>query len=155
MIDRDTKFNAHALLSILRFPKSNEDYLNQDGSINKDGLSQLRRLNYMPFNYNDRKINSYEIYHLSGRAKTNLKKGYEEYTEMFEFLKTLKEDFIEIILTKKCKNCSGHGVNYDDPTPRGKCKVCKGNGFVEKSIKEIQKIQSVFIKEQQISRVGW
>lgn len=63
--------------SILEFEKSYKEYLNEDGTINKKGLSLLRYIYAKPFNWNDRKIDAYESFHLHERTKTEWKKNTE------------------------------------------------------------------------------
>ena len=120
---------------IQQFEASHQDYLSNDGTINKLGLSLLRRLRVKSFNWNDRKMDDFEYFHLSQRTKKSWGSG--EYYEVFKMIKELKELGVHEFFYKKCPMCDGMGVSFNEPPPRGDCKRCKRKEIVKKTHKEI------------------
>jgi hypothetical protein len=56
------------------FGETHKEYLKNDGSMNKSGLSLLRSIRAKPFSWNDRKIDGYQVFHLNGFALILLSK---------------------------------------------------------------------------------
>ena len=53
----------------------------------------------------------------------------------------MRERFIKELFYYKCQKCEGHGVDFDEPPPRGKCSKCKGSGLQRKTQKQLMEIK--------------
>ena len=137
---RGAKVEVGLIEGILEFESSYQIYLNKDGSINKEGLHELRSLYARPFNYNDRKWTGYLSYHLSERIKTKwiskLKhKEYwtdDEYFNTWLLVKKITSGIKHNLTFKKCKKCNGHGRIFNTgKLPNRKCNACEGKGEIK------------------------
>lgn len=123
------------------FGETHKEYLKNDGSMNKSGLSLLRSIRAKPFSWNDRKIDGYQVFHLSERTQKYWKGQFTKYWKNFDFLNVMRERFIKELFYNKCQKCEGHGVDFDEPPPRGKCSKCKGSGLQRKTQKQLMEIK--------------
>ncbi len=137
---RGAKVEVGLIEGILHFESNYQKYLNKDGSINKEGLHELRSLYTIQFSYDNRKWTEYLIYHLSERTKTKwmrkLKhKEYwtdDEYFNTWLLVKKITSGIKHHLAFKKCKKCNGYGRIFNTgKLPNPKCKTCKGKGEIK------------------------
>jgi hypothetical protein len=142
-LERGTKIDFSLVQGIEQWESAHgSKYMNKDGSINKKGEKERNYLRRHNSSWNDLKWDNFMFFHLNMRTPVRWKNMIKDsnyyrsgdvasYFETQQLLKKIREDAVYISQTKECKQCKGQGVDWNMPTPRGKCPSCKGKGRIK------------------------